>query len=160
MFLLRYVRSIKEEEERLVLFGIRIMYLRGETYLPNGQSFQRARTVKTQVSVLATYIISMKWNLFSLWNMWRYAHLALTTITQLYLTFVTFLKYYQFEYIINNVISSRFKCYCCTYIIYWMFMKKDINNHKENFLNYFVGFFPVRLPIVIIVVMLERRIYN
>jgi hypothetical protein len=38
--------------------------------------------------------------------MWKYAHLALITITQLYLTFVTFLKYYQFIYIMNNVISS------------------------------------------------------
>ena len=140
MFLLRYVRSIKEEEERLVLFRIRIMCLCGETYLPNGLSFQRASTVKTQVSVLLTYIIPMKWNLFSQWNMWKYGHFALTTITQLYLTFVTFLKYYQFVYIINNVISSRFKCYRCTYIIYWMFMNKDINNHKQNFLNYFVGF--------------------
>jgi hypothetical protein len=89
-----------KRKKMLVLFGIRIMYLRGETYLPNGQSFQGASTVKTQVRVLPTYIISMKWNLFSLWNMWRYAHLALTTITQLYLTFVTFLKYYQFIYII------------------------------------------------------------
>jgi hypothetical protein len=43
--------------------------------------------------------------------MCKYAHLALTTITQLYLTFVTFLKYYQLIYIINNVISSLFKCY-------------------------------------------------
>ena len=158
MFLLRYVRSIKEEEERLVLFGIRIMCLSGETYLPNGLSLQRASTVKTQVSVLPTYIISMKWNLFSLWNMWKYGHLALTTITQLYLTFVTFLKYHQFVYIINNVISSRFKCYRC--IIYWKFMNKEINNHEQNFLIYFVGFFPLKLPIVMVVVMLECRIYN
>jgi hypothetical protein len=135
-------------------------YRRGETYLPNGLSFQRASTVRTQVSVLTTYIISMKWNFFSLWNMWKYAHLALTTITQLYLTCVTFLKYYQFIYIINNVFSSLFKCYCCTYITYWMFLNKDINNHKQNFLNYFVGFFPVKLPIVMVVVMLDRRIYN
>ena len=83
--------------------------------------------------------------------MWKYAHLALTTITQLYLTFVTFLKYYQFIYIINNVISSLFKCYRCTYITYLMFLNKDINNHKQNFLNYFVGFFPVKLPIVMVV---------
>jgi hypothetical protein len=33
-------------------------YLHGETYLSNGLSFQRASTVKTQVSVLTTYIIS------------------------------------------------------------------------------------------------------
>ena len=83
--------------------------------------------------------------------MWKYAHLALTTITQLYLTFVTFLKYYQFIYIINNVISSLFKCYRFTYITYWMFLNKDINNHKQNFLNYFIGFFPVKLPIVMVV---------
>ena len=37
---------------------------------------------------------------------------------------------------------------------------KDINNHKQNTLNYFVGFFPVKLPIVMVVVMLDRRIYN
>ena len=47
-----------------------------------------------------------------------------------------------------------------TYIIYWMFMNKDINNHKQNFLNYFVGFFPVKFPIVMVVVLLEHRIYN
>jgi hypothetical protein len=82
--------------------------------------------------------------------MWKYAPLALITITQLYLTFVTFLKYYQFIYIMNNVISSLFKCYRCTYITYWMFLNKDINNHKQNFLNYFVGFFPVKLPIVMV----------
>ena len=38
-------------------------------------------------------------------------------------------------------------------------MNKDINNHEQNFMNYFVGFFPLKLPIVL-VVMLERRIYN
>jgi hypothetical protein len=56
--------------------------------------------------------------------MWKYAHMALITITQLYLTFVTFLTYYQFIYIMNNVISSLFKCYRCTYITYWMFLNK------------------------------------
>ena len=40
------------------------------------------------------------------------------------------------------------------------FLNKDINNHKQNFLNYFVGFFPVKLPIVLVVVMLDHRIYN
>jgi hypothetical protein len=43
----------------------------------------------------------------------------------------------------------------CTYITYWMFLNKDIHNHKQNFLNYFV-----KLPIVMVVVMLDRRIYN
>jgi cell division protein FtsI/penicillin-binding protein 2 len=37
-----------------------------------------------------------------------------------------------------------------------MFLNKDINNHKQNFLNYFVGFFPVKLPIVMVVVMLDQ----
>ena len=124
-----------------------------------GYRFRELALVNTQVSVLTTYIISMKWNFFSLLNMWKYAHLALT-ITQLYLTFVTFLRYYQFIYIINNVISSLFKCYRCTYITYWMFLNKDINNHKQNFLNYLVGFSPVKLPIVMVVVMLDHWIYN
>ena len=116
------------------------MCLHGETYLPNGLSFQRASSVKIQVSVFSTYIISMKWILFSLWNMWKYAHFALTTITQLYLTFVTFLKYYQVVYIINSVISSRFKCYRCTYVKYWMFMNKEkiiTNKFPELFCRVF-----------------------
>ena len=135
------------------------IYVEKHIYLM-GYRFRELVLVNTQVSVLTSYIISMKWNLFSLWNMWKYGHFALTTITQPYLAFVTFLKYYQFVYIINNVISSRFKCYRCTYIIYWKFMNKYINNHEQNFLNYFVGFFPVKLPIAMVVVMLESRIYN
>jgi glucan phosphoethanolaminetransferase (alkaline phosphatase superfamily) len=79
------------------------------------------------------FAISMHMNSFK----WKYAHLALTTITQLYLTCVTFHKYYQFIYIINIVFSSLSKCYCCTYITYWMFLNKDIHNHKQNFLNCF-----------------------
>jgi hypothetical protein len=69
--------------------------------------------------------------------MWKYAHLALITITQLYLTFVTFLKYYQFIYIMNNVISSLFKCYRCTYITYWMFLNKDITMPRVHIFTYF-----------------------
>jgi hypothetical protein len=61
------------------------------------------------------YLVGM-----SICNLHCVLHLALITITQLNLTFVTFLMYYQFIYIMNNVISSLFKCYCCTYITYIM----------------------------------------
>ena len=39
-------------------------------------------------------------------------------------------------------------------------MNKDINNHEQKVPELFVGFFPPQLPIVMVVVMLECRIYN